>query len=531
MARRADALACGGLCIAAIGVGTGAAVGWTLRETEVVGKDDPPEGLTADALITEVYNTAQTRQSTNASTFMDNQNILDGAQNAAYAEGKVAAIEALNNQESQSSVTSAGQTAVDDWETTVKKNLLKTWNESVSELRSLYTALSDHPDAVVDDVLTFNNGSSLEASPPDNTITLPDGTDFTLKTVSRTGSNSYEYDPTQRYQTKTSHVDVTDFTKTITYLRFSDWNPIYTEIGNIADTVRNGISTWVEGVYDQVQSGDLDTAELLTPRELAQLSGTEQQVANQAVADLLALNIPVDLEREAKINIPSANSTLYGLLGVTDTVTLNAGDTVDPSTTSEDYYLTYDISEANGTWEAYNTGIDGGVVTFTSEPHPGVVYQIDTVADESVTVPSEDFTGQDTDDDDENEEWTVDLTGDLETAITDISSVKYYADTEETENVTVQLDETFEIVSFTNTDTGEETDSVTYESPAEPETDDNYITKEEWEQREQKYNELIDKYEEQTSGGGGFLGGLGGLMQLPTMIIAAIVAALLLGNN
>ena len=58
----AEAIACGGLCLGAAAVGAGIAVGWALREYEVIGADTPADGLSGDALRNEIVNTVQSRQ-------------------------------------------------------------------------------------------------------------------------------------------------------------------------------------------------------------------------------------------------------------------------------------------------------------------------------------------------------------------------------------------------------------------------------------------------------------------------------------
>ena len=62
---------------ALLAAGASVSLGWSLREYEVIGTDAPPEGLTAGALKQQIYQTAKTRKSTNASTILDNQNILE----------------------------------------------------------------------------------------------------------------------------------------------------------------------------------------------------------------------------------------------------------------------------------------------------------------------------------------------------------------------------------------------------------------------------------------------------------------------
>jgi hypothetical protein len=83
--------------LVAVGLAAGAvSLGWALREYEIVGSDAPAEGLTGDVLKQQVYQAAKTRKSTNASTILDNQNILDGVKHTAYVAGKISAIEQLN---------------------------------------------------------------------------------------------------------------------------------------------------------------------------------------------------------------------------------------------------------------------------------------------------------------------------------------------------------------------------------------------------------------------------------------------------
>ncbi|ELZ35284.1 hypothetical protein C473_04099, partial [Halorubrum distributum JCM 10247] len=46
------------------------ALGWALREYEILGSDAPAEGLTPEVLKQQVYEISRTRKSTNASTIV-----------------------------------------------------------------------------------------------------------------------------------------------------------------------------------------------------------------------------------------------------------------------------------------------------------------------------------------------------------------------------------------------------------------------------------------------------------------------------
>ena len=427
------------LIIAGAAIGGSVALGWALREFEVVGKDDPPEGLTPDALHETAYNTIRARQSTNASTFVDNRNILDGVKHSAYAEGKIASIDSLNEQETKETVTGDGTDAVDDYETTIVRNFLRTWNESVAELESIYNSVDSHADLAVNDVLavwgdtdakedhdydinslsfsttahTLPNGEEMDVNlvnldakwhgDPNSDATERSG-DFTREMTPLESTSSKVYSlTTGDWYTDSMHFEAIhpDGGDPAIYLEDGDvWFDLFTEIGDLFDGVRDGLTLWVDGVYEDVQAGELDTEELLTPRELAEMT-TDDEDYNQAVADLLALNVSVDLEREAEIRLPEIGATLYGSLAVTGDTTLEPG-TIDPSADEFSYYFTYNVAEGEGTWDAYNAPVDGGVVTFTSEPFEGTTYFIETNAGESAEVSASAFT------DNGDGTWTVD---------------------------------------------------------------------------------------------------------------------------
>lgn len=499
--------------IAPVVVAGGAlAVGWALREYEVVGSDDPPEGLTVDALGEQIISSAQKRASTNASTFIDNQNIADsGIEHSLYADGKVSAIEALNNQESESDVESAAITEAKAQGTTVVTNFLKSWNESVNEIESFLNTSASHSDVDKLQFMTYGDDWYNGGNPPDSLesieivesdITLPDDSTFTVKQLKVTVDNNNNLSwarwgptsistggdiPDELHKPENWGVIATDNNgNTQRYMLHSDWSSVYETLTQTVSDAMSGLVTWVGEVYGQVQSGELNTEDLLTPRELAEMSADEEGV-NQAIADLMALNIPVDLEREAHINIPEYGADLVGQLAVTNDVSVSAGDTIDPSSTNEDYYFTYDVSEGSGVWTAYNSGVDGGVVTFTDEPYETTEYTIHTAAGESATVSASGFT------DEGDGTYTVDVSGQLETAITEIDEVEYQPESDKTQYETIQLQNEFTVEKIENSD-GEEVDSMDF-TQSEPQSDSNYITEEEWQEMQDRNQELIDKYE------------------------------------
>ncbi|WP_206750429.1 hypothetical protein [Halorubrum sp. ASP1] len=488
------------------------ALGWALREYEVLGSDSPAEGLTASALERDVYETARTRTSTNASTIVDNGNILDGIENTAYTDAKIAAIDELNAGSTEQAVLDTATAAIDSYETTIRKNLLNTWNESVSEFSNMVSTIESHPDLTVMDVLDWSNPIYDSGTPqnyseftfPTSSITLPSGEDFTLKAIgANAGGALYDWDPT--YQDADggggvwnidAQIPVSTSSGSTTYMVFSDWNAIYTEMDTKFQNVRDGIQTWITSVYGDVQSGEIEISELITPRERAAMLSSDESEA-QAIADLAALNIPIDPEREVTVTITETGATLSGTIGLTDESDgpIESGTTYDPSTFAGDVYLTADVSQLSGTWNAYQTGVDGGTITLTAQPYDGTVLNVTTTAGETVSVSASDWT------DNGDGTYSYDASGDLETNITEVESVEYVSGADQTQYEALNLSKEFTVESIVNRETGENTSSASFES-TEPQTDSNYITQEEWNQLEQQNQELIEKYEESQSSGG-----------------------------
>lgn len=505
--------------IAAAGIGIAAATGWVLRETEILGSDDPPEGLTAGALEESMRQTFLTRQSTNASTFVDNQNILQQLDQAAYSEGKKAAFEAIDAQKTEADVLADAQQAAEDHVTTIMKNFLKSWNETIGEYASFIDAVEAHPELStglwnnsVENYEAFNYDYQLDAA----TATLPNGDEFAVHKV------QFDYDSSGTTRTESYSVLSTSRRygdllapsvagERVKYARFGDWHSVYDSINQTHTEVQDGLATWVEGVYGEAQSGDIDAAELLSSRDLANMSSEEEGFA-QAQADLRALNIPTDIEREAEVYFPNLDTTLFGKLAYAGDGELSVGE-IDP-TGKEPIYLTYDLAQGSGLWTEYEQGLDGGVLTLTREPPSGYAFEIVTTADETAMVSAGDFQFDDAGN------WTVDLSDQLDDTIVDFELFLTTKDLK-TQYETTQLDEPFEIVTFRD-ESGDKYQSVSFEQ-SEPHTDDNYISQEEWDEQRKRQQELIKEYEEAQSNSNpiGLGGSGGGLIAAGAAVVGA----------
>ena len=422
------------------GVAGAAVVGRFLRDADIILADSAPEGLTAPALRQSVYQTARTRKSTNASTIVDNQNLADGMRQTAYTDGKIAAIEKLNEEASLEDVQNAADTVAKDYFTTVKRNLLETYNESAKEFENLMLGLDSHPDADSTDVFTghlVDNDPDYDLYFDNQTIevvqsseTLPDGSvlDYTAVQViedniswfaNDSGSSGDQYDVVKSTDPTTEIKDgarggdvsirVTHDGNGFNFFEKVDWRPIWTQIEDVQSEVIGGLQNWTASVYDEVQSGSIDVSDLLTPREQAELLADDEEYP-QAVADLIALNIPVDPDREATISFTERDITISGLMAPTSPPAdgFVVGQTYDPAAEPWDLYFTYDPSRGSGGWSEYEVRISEGELRFTDEPMADVLFRVPTNVG-TVEVVSSDFTETDS-----GGVWTADVSEQVE---------------------------------------------------------------------------------------------------------------------
>jgi hypothetical protein len=538
----------------AIGVGVGiiggAALTWMVGKSFDVfsGEDPPADTLGIDAYKNRAHQTAKVRKSTNKSMFIDNRNTLKYINDTAFQEGKKAAISALNDEKIKSTVKSEAKTAANSHFATIQENFLKSWNESVSELVSIKNT-ADNADGLGSGFIRMSSATALDwqVNPvPEKTVTLADGSTFTVKAI-KIGSTHALYGPTNVY----THADPGDPLKmavldasgsALQYLHQSDWNSVWSEFQSHITTVESNIETWVDGIWDSYESGAISADDLVTPTDIVNEMAESDDSRSRAIANLMALNIPVESEVQATIEVQdSQKTTMTGVLATSDAQaagTLSQGDTINPSATDEggddiygDWFISHDISQmsADVTSKADTTfGIQGGLMRFTTDPTKMwsddtdvqnlMQYTVATSDGDSATVTPSDFS-----DVSGESYWEVDLSNSLESANTDIDSVTATTQTSETEYSTVHLDTTFEVISANK--------DLEFEPTRDPQTDSNYITQEEWEESEQQTRDSIETWEEtQDSGGvsapspGDLLSGMGNWLYIGAAALLGILA-------
>jgi len=367
----------------------GAVGGWLLRDYDPIGLNPPADGLSPEALHEQIYDTARARQSNNESTFFDNANIINGLENTLWEDGKQASVEAIADGESEEDAAQIGRDAIDQYISVVIENLLNSWNESVNEAYGIIDLLEEsdldsldsyHSDNISgpgvededfdDSDVWFNaNSSTSEYGFSDNTSStyeLPDGRTMDVQNIIReTNDHNNPTDPgysCARFYPPDSPGSEDD---SITYLHEYRWSLVLDEMLDIKTSVSDGVTLYVENVYEKVEDGELEPEDLLTSRDIAAMLPEDEENPN-ALADLSALNIPVDPDREALIELDDDGETIQasGFLGFTGDGELEVG-TIDPDEKDGGIYFTSDIGEETTEFETFRLQDEFEILSFT----------------------------------------------------------------------------------------------------------------------------------------------------------------------
>lgn len=136
-------------------------------------------------------------------------NALEQGRNAAWLNGLVAFLEAVEDTKSESETVDDAIAAVEDYYAIPMENLLNFWKEQMNELEALWSAIDESLSNPSDNLYWFgselstekseDSGASLEETAPEfgeTSIELPDGESITITTLE--GSTTASYNDTSR---------------------------------------------------------------------------------------------------------------------------------------------------------------------------------------------------------------------------------------------------------------------------------------------------------------------------------------------
>jgi hypothetical protein len=511
------------------------------------------------ALQQSASNFALQKQKELGSSITLNQNITTMVEEWAFSEGKLAAIEAIDQGKTEAEVKDEAKQRANQEIAIIQENILNAGNSAHDTIYNLMQQTKEAENVAVEDVFTMPDGDNvtdlLEYRTED--IELVDGRLVEQNILVVEESSNYDRvnfavfdagnEPGAVYNqhgTITPQAIATDGTQYWFQPHADNGEPTlndaWNEVQSAQNTVTNNLETWVGTVIKEVQAGNLDPGELTTPADMVRTITSDEPRA-RAIADLRALNVAAEWEHPATVELQSDPITLYGAtVGVSDPAaksSINQGETIDPSSfTDTNFYVNYDVVASEADWrDNYDSEkeIDGGILHLTALPGPDVQkwlgknlqVKVLTSYDETATFLPSDTTKKTVDG---QEVWEIDIGGQLENGIAEVVDMKVYVNSQQD---TMYLNR-IPNQPFTIRDI-EGSTTLRMERERELQTDDNYITDDEWDQVKQQQEDTLDEIQESTGvGGGGFFeGGFPSLPGLGVIESAVVVILAIVGLN
>lgn len=464
-----------------------------------------PETAATDAakadLKADLYAAALKRHKQNESRFLNTQDIADLSKDTAYEQGKLAAFEPLSNGATEQEVVDAAHQSVTDYFKIPKKNYMDAFEATAIEVDNFMSEVKSQGYAQTD-FINFPLPDVQWNGLYDYVQQFPDGTNYTTTEISIGGSDKRLAAPSAGSTTGYSNVTILGPNANVSIFSNTEWPNGYQYMQDVESNVKSGLSTWVNTVYGNLQAGEITLSRVASNLDLAQKALEDEDVP-RAKADLLAMNLPTDLNRAVTVSFSrgGADWTATGMFAALseNPPAWEVGTTYDPANSgTPEVILATDGDSMSGDWSSYQTTVDGGIAVLTSEPSLGMVYQIETTAGETASANASDFA------ENANGNWEFDFSSQLENPITELSGVTLYPTS--STSAQIVLDGAFTIEKILDQETGEAFTTTETQRTWEPQRDDNYVTADEFEQlqkdREQQYQELLELFKEVEASGG-----------------------------
>jgi hypothetical protein len=287
-------------------------------------------------------------------------NLLANSQNAAFADAKYAAVEAMNLGKTKADVKAAAVPKVDTFFATQQKNLFNHFSVQAQTWVNIINSLEDTPNIGWDDVFIHPaDGRNVDDGRPNdmggkcqlatNSVTLVDGNDFTYNIAQWNYQNSGGYskdsavkpggDPIKAFPVNTgSQTVVLDGPK---------WTSVRDSITSNHSNVVSEIETWIDGVYDSYNQGDIQLSELVDASTIADKAPDEQGYS-YAGADLALMGLE-GADHAYSIELMESGEVVQGTIyAQSRTDPLELGTVYSPGSISGTVWLAYETTDDSG---------------------------------------------------------------------------------------------------------------------------------------------------------------------------------------
>lgn len=326
--QKAEAIACGGVCLGA-GIAAGIAVGYAANEYLA---SDSSELTSVDAAETrlEVWETAATTDQNQRQLLSAMDNYGQDGSSIALMEAKNAYIRAVENGSAEAVATSEAKQAANDWYSARMVQVLDEWTISLEAFDNERAAVSNDANLSEGGVFSYRSIYAVEDVRTVST-TLMNGSSHDVAAIHQQSGGSVSYNTHPAYKVESSSTYLStgykNFSVTVNAFGDGDYDDqIFTnasrhrEVLHQLETSRQGTLTEIENfintTYDRVQSGEINSTDLVDPYLRARDYSPESEYGTWTLSTLqsLGVNSPTDLKDVKEMVVSYEGTETRGVL-------------------------------------------------------------------------------------------------------------------------------------------------------------------------------------------------------------------------
>jgi hypothetical protein len=356
------ALLVGGAIAGAAG---GAGLAYLARDEieSVLGQGEDLSGYTGkEALRTQIEEQSLTMQTVDERVFTSIENNLANSETVAFAKGKAGALEKMNAEAPESTAVTAMEESVDDYYSTIQKNILVHLETQASQIHHHVTMAVAHADVDPNNWFHFYNGNDFNV---DNTGRRT--TNFTL-----VSGETYEVGSTYIDDNMTSPEPLlgdfdnghkfkfTGGSSNVITFRSSSYQDLLSSVASRSSSVKTKLGAFVGDLYFEYGAGDIPTEDVIDPVTAVTQMGQNTGFAAQA-AEAAMLGIPTSASFSLLLELQDAD-----------------GNTFD---TEAELYTTASPTDGSGNDTGWEVGVEYDPTNFDAPIYVAYEY-IDTATGE-----------------------------------------------------------------------------------------------------------------------------------------------------
>jgi len=310
------------------------------------------EATSAGTTQIDMVESAASMNQTEQELLVVMSNRLEDTRGIAYTEGKIAAAEALNRGANQSVAREEARQAIEEAYAVMWRNTLSRWGTSATQADYVHETMVNNSEG--DWIyVTDANGDGGFGNKQTMTVTLPNGESEAFVSYSDADGNvispvpansSSSAGPTVRGDKVTVYGPGKN--ASTTFANSETYGSLFDSMQSQEDQVKGNVGQLVSSLYDNYNQDEINTSDLLSPRELGEKASTSYNSTgfySYAAAEMASLGYGGDTQHAQTVEI----STSTGTENVTGTVFytgddkpgLSTGETVDPTNYNGSYMV------------------------------------------------------------------------------------------------------------------------------------------------------------------------------------------------